>query len=66
MNKLKEIIDGWYNDANPTPEILAMAEPRAKICSECPENIFNICKSCGCPLSKKTKSPTSKCPKNKW
>lgn len=91
LKKFKEIYEGWKNDAFPTPEIMLMAEPRAKICADCPLNVNNVCtpnatlpavdnfiyqeelrvkgkeyKGCGCPLSKKTKSPDSKCPVGKW
>ena len=91
LKKFKEIYLGWQNDAFPTDEILAYAEPRAKICSQCPLNINNTCSTkvsgqaiktfvyqeelryegkfyngCGCPLSKKTKSPESKCPIGLW
>ena len=89
--KLKEIWDGWKNDAFPTKEIVDMANERAHICANCPLNVNNVCSTqvegeavadlnyqgeerfkgwkyngCGCPLSKKTKSPTSKCPLGKW
>lgn len=91
INRLKEISDGWYNDAFPTPEVLKFAEPRAAICANCVLNVNNVCstqlqseavkdleymgeqrikgqlyKGCGCYLSKKTKSETSKCPLGKW
>ena len=43
VKKFREIVEGWKNDAFPTPEILAWAEPRAKICADCPLNINNTC-----------------------
>lgn len=91
LKKLKQIYQGWKNDAFVTPEILDMANPRAVICAGCPLNVNGICSSnkvglavkdfsyngeqrfrgrvytgCGCPLSKKTKSPDSKCPIGNW
>lgn len=91
IQRLKEISDGWYNDAFPTPEVLKFAEPRATTCAGCVLNVNNVCttkveaeavkdfnyheeqrykgklyKGCGCPLSKKTKSPGSICPLGKW
>ena len=91
LKNLKEIYEGWKNDAFPTPDIIEMAEERAKICALCPLNRNNHCSTfesgqavmdfiykeemrykgrtyqgCGCPLSKKTKSPDSKCPLGKW
>lgn len=91
INRLKEISDGWYNDAFPSQEVLKFAEPRASICSQCVLNVNNTCTTkvkaeavkdfnyhgekrfkgelypgCGCPLSKKTKSPASVCPRGLW
>ncbi len=66
LKKYREITEGWYNDAFPTSEIEEMANKRVSICASCPNNINNTCKLCGCFLSKKTKSPTSKCPDGKW
>lgn len=43
LKKYKEIYDGWVNDAFPTPEILEIAEQRAKICASCPLNVDNYC-----------------------
>ena len=43
INRLKEISDGWYNDAFPTPEVLKFAEPRAAICANCVLNVNNVC-----------------------
>ena len=43
LKKFKEIYEGWKNDAFPTENILRWAEPRAKVCSERPLNINNVC-----------------------
>lgn len=64
MSKLQEIIDGWSNLI--TDDFKEEAERRAKICSTCDKNVLNVCKSCGCILSAKTRSPNSKCPESKW
>jgi len=91
LKNLREIYDGWKNDAFPTDDVLTMSEQRARICASCPLNINGTCspevqgeavitfeyreelrhqgklyKGCNCPLSKKTKSPKSKCPLGKW
>lgn len=91
LKKLKEVYQGWKNDAFPTPDVMLMAGPRAEICADCPLNVNNTCSTfksgiavkefiyqeeiryegreypgCGCPLSKKTKSPDSKCPIGRW
>jgi len=64
MSKLEEIYSGWKNLI--TDEFKETAEERAKICAVCPKNILNVCSSCGCPLSAKTRSPNTKCPENLW
>lgn len=91
LKNLREIYDGWKNDAFPTDDILELAEKRAKVCAGCPMNNEGTCdntrkmpavvdfiyqeeqrqankiyRGCNCPLDKKTKSPTSKCPVGKW
>lgn len=63
---LKEIIEQMHKE-------------RMEICNACDKNSFNAikegyrtirpdvhCIECGCPLSKKTKSPSSECPLKKW
>jgi len=66
MNKLKEILDGWWNVAWPSEAVEKMAEHRAIVCSQCPFNIKNRCSKCGCYLVAKLRSSTSKCPAKKW
>jgi hypothetical protein len=47
-------------------------DKRLEICRRCeyhgtvPGLKTEFCKACGCPLLRKTKVPTSKCPKGKW
>ena len=41
LKNLKEIYDGWKNDAFPTDDVLKMAEERAQICASCPLNKNN-------------------------
>lgn len=76
MSRIKEIVEGWRNDIIPPTSlkesILSMSEERLAICRACPHDSINAgtsklvraeyCKVCGCPLVKKTKSPTSACP----
>src|SRR5665647_176585 len=82
MSWINEIVDGWRNDIIPPKDlkesINKMSEERMVICRACPLDSLNkgisslvrgeYCTKCGCPLHKKTKSPTSKCPLDppKW
>ncbi len=70
MSQAKEIFDGFLNLVFPDGEIEALAEKRLKICFECPIRTNNKCDKakggCNCLLSAKTRSPSSKCPKDKW
>lgn len=43
LKNYKNIYEGWKNDLFPTEEILAISEPRAKICASCPLNNDNTC-----------------------
>jgi len=65
-SKLEEIVAGWKNVIFTDKAVEEMALKRATICAECPHNVNKICQECGCPLVAKTRSPQSKCPKNKW
>lgn len=67
-NKLSAIVEGWKNFIFHDPEIEKIALERAKICSTCDENTFNICNLCGCVLSAKvrTTKESAKCPLKKW
>lgn len=78
MSKLGEITEGWKNNLTPEsmldPHILEVAKTRMAICQEC-EFISTKhktirpdvhCTDCGCPLSAKTKSMQSACPREKW
>lgn len=64
---LKEIYDGWKNLAFPNDEVEKMAKERIEVCAEC-EFLTQrkTCEKCGCYMPAKTRSPRSKCPKNKW
>jgi hypothetical protein len=79
MSKIKEIVEGWRNDLIPPKQfkeaIKEMSAERIEICRKCPFDSVNAgiqpsahrsehCTICGCPLTKKTKSPTSQCPDN--
>ncbi len=65
-SKFDEIVSGWKNVIFKDKDVEKMANERALICAGCPFNVNNICQECGCPLVAKTRSPQSKCPKNKW
>lgn len=45
LKKYRNIIDGWYNDAFPTEDIIKLSEERASICAGCPLNVNNACSS---------------------
>jgi len=78
MGKIKDIIIGWSNVVLEQLNLLdketkAESERRLKICTPCDSNstkskidLHSTCKSCGCNLLAKSKSPASKCPKNLW
>lgn len=73
MNKIKEIVTAWIVSFNPSNEEKLLAEKRYEICFSCEHranNLLNIevCKSCGCPLSKKifTLKDQESCPLKKW
>jgi len=66
LEKLKEIKDGWGNYVFPNPEVEAIANQRAIICSACTENKMGICGKCGCVLAAKCRNLKSKCPKALW
>lgn len=66
MSKLTEILSGFKNLVWEDPRIEKIAIDRALICGECPSNINNQCKECGCFLIAKTRSEYSKCPLGKW
>ena len=67
-NKLSAIVEGWKNVLFPNPEMEKIALERAKICSTCDSNKFNICSECGCVLIAKTRSTkeSNNCPLDKW
>lgn len=46
----------------------ALYDSRLAICrtNECGMLTLSVCSACGCPVSKKTKSPTEQCPENMW
>jgi len=79
---LKEIIGGWKNYYFENEAVETIAKIRAEVCSTCPHAKHSefieiidfkpepmkglVCDVCDCPLSKKTRSLTSKCDLNKW
>lgn len=66
MSKFTEIINGFKNLVWEDPKIEKLATDRALICSDCPSNVDNRCKECGCFLIAKVRSEYSKCPLSKW
>ncbi len=73
MHKLKSIYTGWKNSILEWlglihPGKAALFEARLKEChsNECGNLFCGVCTACGCPVSKKTKSPTESCPENMW
>lgn len=69
----KEIVSAWVISFNPSEEEKVLAEKRYEVCSGCDKRGFNkigveVCKACGCPLSKKifTLKDQESCPLKKW
>jgi hypothetical protein len=77
LNKVKQILQGWWYRWFPNPEIEKIAAERMRICANCPFIDFTgkhcavpktepCCSDCGCSLAAATRSPEYSCPKNKW
>jgi len=69
----KEIVTAWVISFNPTDDEKLLAEKRYEICTGCDKRGVNkikveVCKECGCPLSKKifTLKDNESCPLGKW
>ena len=71
----KEIFDAWVTSINPSTNEKILAQERLNICEGCEhrKELFKnngwseICKLCGCPLSKKVYSKFyNSCPIKKW
>jgi hypothetical protein len=70
---IKEIVSAWMISFNPSEEEKVLAEKRYEVCSGCDKRGLNklgieVCKACGCPLSKKifTLKDQESCPLKKW
>jgi len=67
MSLFEEIVTGWKNYIFKFPEMESIAKDRLKICLSCDQlRSNNTCKSCGCYIPAKVRSPKSKCPINLW
>lgn len=68
--KLKEILEGFFNLLTKDPAVLPLVEKRSLICAKCNKNVDNFCAKdkggCGCYLPAKVSSPKSKCPDKLW
>ena len=64
--KGKEILSGFKNLIFKDEVIEKTAEVRLKHCFECPHKKPLRCGKCGCLLSAKIRSETTKCPIGKW
>lgn len=53
----------WYFLTNRNNKI---ARQRLKICADCPNNKWGVCKICGCPLQTKSRLYDEHCPIEKW
>lgn len=71
----KEIFDAWIESTKQTDLYKSLSAARYNVCLECEhrKELFKnnrwseICKLCGCPLSKKTYSKIyNSCPLKKW
>jgi hypothetical protein len=70
---VKKIVSAWMTSFSPNDDEKKLAEDRYNICSTCDRKEKNllgidVCKECGCPLSKKIFTLTDKetCPLKKW
>lgn len=70
---IKKIVGAWVTSFNPSPDEKKLAEDRYNICYTCEHKGKNgigteVCKACGCPLSKKvfTLTDQDSCPEGKW
>jgi hypothetical protein len=77
LNKLSQIIEGWWNTIFKTTRTEMIASARYKICQSCAymdttgKDCFipgtqPCCGACGCSLAAKIRSMQSSCPKGKW
>jgi hypothetical protein len=66
MNKLKNIILGYWYWIRQPEKIKKKAAARMRICEACPEKKGMFCGLCGCVLKAKTASPEETCPALKW
>ncbi len=80
MSRFKQIIEGWTNYTLGTDGKAEERAKICADCSEAVEGLISgllpecrlksikalRCRVCGCPLSTKLRSPSSRCPKNKW
>lgn len=69
--RIQNIVTGWVNYFKDklgllSPEIKELAEARLRLCNVCPNNVFNVCKLCGCPVKKKARVLLETCPDNRW
>lgn len=66
---LINIFKGWYNAWRKLPPgIKRFYDDRLNVCytNECGKLKLGICTACGCPVKKKTKVLSEKCPENLW
>lgn len=66
---LKDIFFGNLNSLLKLEQ--AIAEPRLKVCYQCPSRKFKllnggVCKHCGCPVKAKATIRKEVCPEGKW
>jgi len=73
ISKFPEIVDGWKNLVFSNDKMEALAYQRLEDCKGCDQNstpgevkLKSYCKSCGCVLAAKARSPESKCPLDRW
>lgn len=75
LQKIQQIIEGYFKLVFKDPKVEKIAKYRMSVCNACPSKghlistnkikLFEQCKECGCILSAKTRS-SSECPLNKW
>lgn len=67
INRINEIISGWFNYLIGYNDINGIDKLRLNICNKCDKlRKDNTCEICGCYMPAKVKSKKSKCDLNNW
>lgn len=61
-----DIVKGFFEKGNLEIASKEIRKQRLDCCNQCPANVLNICKGCGCFIPTKVSLTKSECPLNKW